>query len=469
MSTDADVALRKGLNMKLTKWKRTSIVGIGLVSLTLSTLAYGTTAGASTLARTAVVGPTQSQIDIALNTPTTLQYWSWDLSAKPSVDAFMKLHPAIKIVLNNVGVGPAQYSKLRNALAAGSGVPDVAFMEGATIPSFVLTNSLLNLSTLGADRLQRLFVPTAWHAAVLDNQVYGLPVGVNATGNFYRQDLFDQAGIAKPPVTWGQFAADAKLLMDKTGTPISAFSPNDAGMIYNLIQQAGITPFDWASGSTHVSVQLNSPEMKKLMGYWDKLLKAGYVDTTPAWGSAFWKAFDSGKIATWQAGVWGSPVLASTTKTAGKWRLSAWPLTAAGRFAAATWEGGVADVIPKTSSNPIAAYAFLNFRSTNAAFAKDKYTKYGWDPVLKSVTRDPAWLAVGDAFLGNQKPNETWARLLRNPGVVWRWLPFMEFVSAAFGDTEGKAAVDKTSLSAGLDAWQKKVSDYAVQQGFTVN
>lgn len=52
--------------------------------------------GGPTDALSAPGGPTAAQIAKALATPTTLTYWSWDLSAKASVAAFEKLHPAIK-------------------------------------------------------------------------------------------------------------------------------------------------------------------------------------------------------------------------------------------------------------------------------------------------------------------------------------------------------------------------------------
>ena len=417
----------------------------------------------------APTGPSQAEIDAALNTPTTLTYWSWDLSAKASVDEFEKLHPAIKINLTNVGVGPAEYQKVRTALAAGTGVPDIVFMEGSTVPAFALTNSLLDLGSLGASSLQDLFLPAAWSSGVVGSQVLGLPVGSNATASYYRKDLFTQAGISAPPATWDEFAADAKILKDKTGAGIADFTPNDAGLIYAWMYEAGITPFDWTPGSTHVTVQLNSPDMKKLMAYWQGLIDAGYVGSTAGWVDAYWQAFNSNSIATWQAGVWGSPVLQGDTKTAtGAWNVAPWPQWTAGGQAGSLWQGGVDDVVMKASANPIAAYEFLKFRSTSPQFAVEKYTKWGWDPVLKSVVADPAWLYTKDPYL-DQNANVVWAQELSSVGPSWHWLPFMEYVTSSYVDTLGKAAADKTDLGAGLDAWQQAVVTYAQQQGFTVN
>jgi len=51
----------------------------------------------------------------------------------------------------------------------------------------------------------------------------------------------------------------------------------------------------------------------------------------------------------------------------------------------------------------------------------------------------------------------------------WQWLPFMEFAYSSGNDTFGAAVAAKGDLSAGLDAWQAALVDYAKQQGFTVN
>jgi multiple sugar transport system substrate-binding protein len=416
----------------------------------------------------APAGPTQEEIDKALSTPTTITYWSWDLSAAASVEAFMDLHPAITIEHENVGVGPAQYQKVRTALAAGSGIPDVVFMEGAYLPSFAFTDSLLDLSTMGASGIKDLFLDAAWNSGVSGDQILGLAVGSNATASYYRTDLLEDAGITAHPETWEQFALDAKTLYDKTGAAIATFPPNDSGMFWNSVFQAGISPFEWTPGTSDVKISLNSPEMKELVGYWEELISAGYASTVPAWVDAYWQAFDGGKIATWQAGVWGSPVLEGTTKTSGKWRLAGWPQWTSGERTGALWQGGVTDAVMKATENPIVAYEFLKFRSTDPEFATQKYTEWGWDPVLKSVIEDPAWLALTDEFLGDQASNVVWADALSNVGTKPTWLPFMEFVTAAYTETVGTAAVEGTGLAAGLDAWQQKVVDYATQQGFTV-
>src|SRR5689334_7492312 len=58
-----------------------------------------------------------------------LTYWAWTPGDPEMVAAFMKAYPNIKINYQNVGQGGPHYQKLRDALTAGSGIPDVAQME----------------------------------------------------------------------------------------------------------------------------------------------------------------------------------------------------------------------------------------------------------------------------------------------------------------------------------------------------
>lgn len=439
----------------------------GISFAMLIALAVGLAPAATSSSHTAP--PTKAAIAKAMSTPTTLTYWGWDLSAPASVKAFERLYPAIKINYVNVGVGTAQMVKLRTALLAKSGVPDVVFMSADILPSFLLTDSILDISTMGAASLKNLFVPAAWSPVALGQQIFGFPVGANTVANWYRPDLFKAAGINTPPATWAEFAVAAKLLKDKTGAAIANFSPNDAAMMFNNFFQAGAQPFDWEPGSSKVTIQLNSPDMKKVANYWNDLIQGGMVSTVPAWTDQFYQAFNTDKLATWQAGIWGKPVIAGTTKTSGKWKVSAWPQWVAGNTEASVWTGGIDDVVMKGTKNPIAAYEFIKWRATDKAFAKEKNTKHGWDPVLASLLRDRTFRSLKDPFAGGQKVNAVFSDILKGTGAAWRYPPFMEFVYASFTDTLGKAGVDKTSLSAGLDAWQAKVVEYAKQQGFTVN
>src|SRR5882724_11413944 len=75
----------------------------------------------------------QADIDNAMRTPTTITFWTAN-KLQPEIDLFEKKYPAIKVNLVDAGSGNNYYTKLRSALRAGKGAPDVAQVEYHHMP-----------------------------------------------------------------------------------------------------------------------------------------------------------------------------------------------------------------------------------------------------------------------------------------------------------------------------------------------
>src|SRR5690348_14033723 len=119
-----------------------------LLATAVATVAAVTLAGcsgSSTPAPTAAEAVSQADIDKAMTTPTTLNFWTWVPDIQKEVDVFQKKYPAIKVNVVNAGQGLEAYTKLRTALKAGTGAPDLAQIEFQYIPTFSITNSLVDL------------------------------------------------------------------------------------------------------------------------------------------------------------------------------------------------------------------------------------------------------------------------------------------------------------------------------------
>src|SRR6266576_615655 len=83
----------------------------------------GSSASSGSAATTNV---SQADIDKAMTTPTTLTFWSWVPDIQKEVALFEKKYPAVKVDVINAGQGTDAYTKLRTALKAGKGAPDIA-------------------------------------------------------------------------------------------------------------------------------------------------------------------------------------------------------------------------------------------------------------------------------------------------------------------------------------------------------
>jgi multiple sugar transport system substrate-binding protein len=89
-------------------------------------------------------------------------------------------------------------------------------------------------------------------------------------------------------------------------------------------------------------------------------------------------------------------------------------------------------------------------------------------PAATSQLEDNAFITGKSDFYGGQAVNGLFADISSTVDTGFQWLPFMDFVYSSYEDTLGSAIASKGDLSAGLDAWQDAVVQYANQQGFTV-
>src|SRR4051812_46817578 len=76
-------------------------------------------------------GGSTKKVDMAaeLKKPATITVWAWTPGTEKAVAMFEKAYPNIKVKLQNVGQGLPHYRKIRTALKAGKGLPDVVQME----------------------------------------------------------------------------------------------------------------------------------------------------------------------------------------------------------------------------------------------------------------------------------------------------------------------------------------------------
>src|SRR5918993_3145432 len=246
---------------------------------------------------------TDEQREEALSTPTELTFWTWVPDIENEVALFEEAYPEIDVKVENVGQGLPHYQKLRSAIEAGEGAPDVAQIEYQYIPSFVLPESLLDLTPYGAEDLAEDYVDWAWNQVSSDEEVWAIPQDVGPMGNLYREDILAQAGITEPPATWEEYATAARAVKDATGSYISNVGATQAGQMIGFFWQAGVKPFGYDGGGT-VKIEVNSAEAKEVATYWTELIQADLISTDVDFNDAWYQGLASGKCAGWLTAAW---------------------------------------------------------------------------------------------------------------------------------------------------------------------
>lgn len=396
-----------------------------------------------------------------------LLVWAWTPDTAVQAEMFMKKFPNIKVKIENQGGGKPHYDKLRNAIQAGSGLPDVAQMEFNSIPSFRALQALADMGPYGANDVKDKFIDWTWAAGSDGDAVYSIPWDSGPMGSIYRDDIYAANGLT-PAKTWDEFAESAmKLATDKPGTFLTNFvGASDAGWLGSQFWQIGARPFHVNGEEIHI--EINSQKAKDLMNYWQKLIDAKAVDTTPGWTTEWFAGMDEGKYATWIAAAW-SPIVMqqSMKKSFGLWRAAPMPVWEAGKNVTSNWGGSTFSAFT-TSQHLAEATQFAVFMGSDPEAARLWNTKQFLFPVLKELASDADLMGNPFAFYGDQPVNQVFAESLSQVDPTFEFAPFQDYADQILTDALAKAVGGEGTMADALDGVQDAVVAYAKDQGFTV-
>jgi multiple sugar transport system substrate-binding protein len=403
----------------------------------------------------------------------TLEFWSWVGGLDKVVKEFEQAFPNIKVNVNNVGGGPAEYTKLQTALKAGSGAPDVAQIEYDFLPSFIVTDGLADMAKYGANDAKPFFVPWTWGQVSPDGKtVFGIPQDSGPLALNYNKKIFDQYGL-KVPTTWDEYAQEAEKLAKASDGKVKMghFYPTQAPWLIGLAWASGGTFFK-AEGDTWIQT-LNNPAAEKVLTYWDGLVKKGYVSAIPGFTAEYYTALGSGQIASSIEAAWGPGVTAASLndKTAGEWRGAPLPQWSKDQpLRSGNW-GGSCDVVTKQSKHPVAATLFAVWLNAAKGPVVANWINFGIFPVALSGLADPD-LNQPDKdpskFFGGQNLVELYYDASKAVSVDFAWAPWFAFVNDNYNKQIDALFSGKMTPKQALDAWQNECLKNAKDDGYEV-
>ncbi|QTE31188.1 ABC transporter substrate-binding protein [Pengzhenrongella sicca] len=452
-------------------WRRKATgltAGMAVAAMALTACSGGDSGGDAAETTTTV---SQADIDEAMTTPTKLTFWTWVPDIENQVQLFMDEYPAIEVEVVNVGQGADHYKKLRSALQAGKGAPDVAQLEFQHVQSFALGDNLLDLTPYIPADTGEDYVDWVWQQvqSTDGSKVWSIPQDAGPLGQLYREDILTAHGI-EVPTTWDDFAVAAKTLHEADPNVYLTNMPgNDMGQFAGMLWQAGARPFGW-DGDQEVTIDVTSDEATKVAQYWQDLIQADLVSVDPDFTDGWYQGLANGKYASWApAAAWGPVFLQGTAaNTSGLWRAANVPQwDASGDPVSANW-GGSSDAVLASSENPIAAAQlalWINHDPVSTLkFANEQFLF----PTTTDTLANPEFTDLEPEFYGGQQVNKLFAEISETVPQDFGWLPFMDYAYSAGQETVGKAIADKGDIVAALQAWQDDLVSYAEQQGFTV-
>lgn len=399
--------------------------------------------------------------------PVEITFWSWLPDIQTTIDLFEESHPEIDVTLENVGVGVDQYTKMQNAVDAGSGGPDVAHMTYDAIPNFALTGALAELTEYGGEAVPEIFLPGVASLVTLDGGIYGVPQDFGPGVMYYRADIFEELGL-KVPATWEEYAEAAEVI--KASAPdrhVGFIDPGLADAAYMGLWQLEAEPWTIEDEST-LGIDLTGSEATQWADYWSDLNSRGLLLESAMGSDEWFRQMGDGQIATWVVGAWGLQALTGNLPDdAGLWRVAPQPGWSEGESATSQF-GGSGNVVLEQSENKEAATTFAMWMNSDPVAVESLKNDQGLLPTTIAAWEDPEFLDEEIEYLGGQQARQVFAESAENTVVGWQWLPFQPYVSSVYADTVGQAIANDTSIAEGLAEWEQRIVEYAEQQGFTV-
>jgi multiple sugar transport system substrate-binding protein len=403
-------------------------------------------------------------LEAALEQGGEITYWSWTPSAEAQVAAFEEAYPNVTVNLVNAGTNTEEYTKLQNAIKAGSGAPDVVQIEYYAFPQFALTDGLLDLSSYGFGDLEGDYTASTWNSVDFDGKIYGLPQDSGPMAMFYNKSVFDQYGLTVP-TTWDEYVAAGKALTAADPSKHIAADTGDSGFATSMIWQAGGQPFQ--VDGTNVTIDLSDEGSQKWADTWNQLVDNDLLAETPSWTDEWFKGLGDGSIATLVTGAWMPGVLESSVADgAGDWRVA--PIPTYDGTPVTAENGGGGQAVTKQSKNPALAAAFLKWLNNDDA-SLQIFAESGGFPSTTAQLSSDDFVNLESDYFGGQKINEVLTAAAGEVREGWSYLPFQVYANSIFADTVGQSYASQGDLNEGLSTWQEQLVEYGNSQGFTDN
>lgn len=358
------------MRFTLSRRAATVVAVISITSVGLSACG-GESAESDSAPRGEGEGPVEAPAE-----PTTVSFFSW-VGNQPEMqllaEEFHEEYPTITIEFENV---PAeQAAQVLTTRIAGNNAPDVAYVNASDTADYASRGAAVDLQNY-IERSEVVnpddYVEAFTTFVTYEDAMWGLPMGGETTGLFYRTDMFEAAGIEGPPSTWEQFEEAAAALTDPSaGTyGFEMFAPESAYYWYPWLYQAGGDLL-----SEDGEILFTSDEAREAADFYIGLAEFAPPDylNSNSWDGRV--AFAEGQVGMYMAGAWFAGTLSEEfPDIEGKWATAPLPEGSAG---CKTTIAGDSLVMMEQTDAPDAAWLWMEFLSRPETLARLTYETEG--------------------------------------------------------------------------------------------
>ncbi|WP_167746957.1 ABC transporter substrate-binding protein [Cohnella luojiensis] len=336
-----------------------------------------------------------------------LELWAFDPKMFPeTVEAFQAKYPNVKINVISMDI-KEMHEKALTAIAAGTGGPDILFVEGGYFKQFTSNEGLEDLlqEPYDAGQFQGDFTEANWSRwmSIDGKRLIGMPWDMPPAVTFYRADILEENGFPTDPAELMQFMVDPNNVMNMARTlkskGINLFEWRDQPV---GLMNSGISFFD-----NDLNYRRNTEGFAKSIDISKQIAQEELFLGQSIWGEEGQQAIKNGKLAFVYMGSWGAKIIEGWAgpEQSGKWRATGLP------FGAYGGQGGSVLSILSQSKNKQLAWEFLKFTLASPE-GQLIWTKKGTMPGWKPAWEFPEFKNVKNEYFGNQNLNQLYAALL---------------------------------------------------------
>ena len=289
----------------------------------------------------------------------------WGHQDHPIYDAgqaFMAKYPDVKFTQ----VAKDDWtSAIEASIAAGSGLPDLSWLEAFQVQLYARRNQLLDVTDL-IQKYEKDLAPSKLAEAKYQGKYWGMPGDVTPNNLWYRQDIIEKAGIKEmnPDIKYDEFLQLAKDVKDKAGASMyiqeSTVDGQGKLMYWVPLYELGGNVSDENGEKIMIGDEAGVQAVTYAKQSWD--LGAGL--DAPWMGPPYWGAVKDGKLAgayspPWMRGFFEANV-GKPEEGLGKWRNQLLPAYPNAKARSNAWGGATLNSFQQTKV-PDLVKAFMEY------------------------------------------------------------------------------------------------------------
>ena len=286
------------------------------------------------------------------------------------------------------GEPQAIQKKLLVACQSGEGAPDIADIEIGFYASFVKDKYLLPINDVVEPYKDDVVMSRIDMYNDEEGNQYGIDFHLGASVAYYNMDIMNEAGVDPATiVTWEDFREAGKIVLEKTGKPMSAVETSDIFLPQMMLLEKGAQYVN-EDGSPNLA----SAEHAEVITYIREMMDEGILEIAPGGGvhSEEWFGhLNAGEVASvlmplWYMGRF-TDYCADLEGKIGIYELPVWNEG----DVRVVLQGGTGTSILKYTEHEALAKEFLAFAKLSEEGNLYIWDKLGFDPIRSSLWTDP--------------------------------------------------------------------------------